>query len=122
MKKKLFISLLVLLIAALPMCTVYAEGEDTGQDSRSQSMSVDSGEEPIADLSVTQDPGVAVSADDEAYEESPVSEVVSTIRNFNLHINWMYVGPIAVGVALLLIVIMAVSHSRKKKHAYAGKH
>lgn len=50
-----FLTIMVLLLSA---GVVWAE-EDHGQDARSQSMSAESGDEPIEDIRQTQDPGTS---------------------------------------------------------------
>ena len=123
MKKKILISLMVaLLITALPMGMVYAE--DTGQDSRSESMSVESGEEPIEDLAVTQDPGVAAGGEEEEADLIYENNTINNIISFLSSISWYMLAPAAGAVAFVILLIAFIAHMRKnrRKTAYVGKH
>lgn len=58
MKKRLLIlTIITVIIAAMPAGFVYAAGNAHGEEARSESMSAGSGDQPIEDMSVTQDPG-----------------------------------------------------------------
>lgn len=69
---KKIIPLLLIMIMMLSTGLVWATGddEDHGQDARSQSMSAESGDEPIEDLSTTRDPGADNTGSDTTSEDS----------------------------------------------------
>lgn len=136
MKKRIFILTLIAMLISTGF--VWAAGNDEGEDAHSPSMSTESGEEPIEDMSTTKDPGVVdiedgeepdagdeeVDAAEEELEES-LDEAAEDTEDEELIANIpMKTAAIAGGVVLvlLILILILVSRSRKKKKEYVGKH
>lgn len=130
MRRRLSLLLLIaLLAAALPTGLAYAEGGSHGEDARSPSMSADTGEEPIPDMSVTQDPG--------AEDGGVLGELFGdSLRD----VPWRSIGMYACAALLLIIMLVIIAkiiggrdpaaaerrreQRRKKKpdRGYKGRH
>lgn len=95
-KRLLVIALTALMISALPISFVCAAGGSHGEDARSQSMSTDTGEEPITDMSVTQDPG----AEDQGVLGDLFGDMFTDIP-------WKTIG-MGAGAVLLLIILIVI--------------
>lgn len=119
----------MLIIATMSASASFAAGGNHGEDARSQSMSVDTGEEPIPDMSVTQDPGA---------EDNGVLGDLFGDRFTD--IPWRKLGMYASGAALVIVLIVLIvkiigsrdpakaerrrEERRRKKldRGYKGKH
>lgn len=106
MKKRITLLLLILLMtAALPAGFAYAAGGSHGEDARSPSMSIDTGEEPITDMSVTQDPG----AEDHGVIGDLFGDSFAGISDYFTNIPWKTVGICAAGAAAFILLITLIA-------------
>ncbi len=109
---------------------VFAANEE-GEDSRSPSMSVESGEEPIEDETVTQDDGpqeeedeVLVQSDEEEtsiQENSGNSEIAKESKPedktlFGLSKRIVVLGGAIIAVGVIFLLLVVIIESGKRRH------
>lgn len=146
MKKKVAVLLIFLLSFFVPAEMCFA-ADSHGADARSSSMSVESGEDPVPDESVTKEAGggeiiegsanLEEAFDDEQGEElvdgdgmTKTTDVVSDKSNDESFVNsWGITGNVKqyalIGAAALIVIIiiaLVTRSAKKKKKAYKTKH
>lgn len=129
--KKLISIITILTLIMCMSATVSMAADDRGADAHSPSMSAESGEEPIADQSTTEEGGGDVIDEepeqvipDEPQEEDVPAAIEDEEADPGFTFNSRPIIFIAIGAVVLIAVVVAVAKksSRKKKNDYRAKH
>ena len=143
MRKRIFILTLIMVImtACFAWAETEGEGEDHGADAHSQSMSTESGDEPIEDITKTQDPGAEGVEPEDTEEAAPEAEpeptpapaqtedqddpsdkasedegsgILQSLQELIAGIPRIYIAG-AAGALVLLIIILAAAKAAKRR-------
>lgn len=130
--KKLFTILLIMsMVLCVSVSLCYAV-DNHGADAQSESMSVESGEDPIPDENVTKEAGGGEVIDaepeevpdvpEEVVSEEEIEEELDLEKTDFLYGNMKYYVIGGAVLLVLIIVLIIAAGSRKKKNAYHSRH